>query len=97
MENSSKKNPGNQSEPKTSVANIKGKVERTPKSKNSTEKNKEEVLLNLPAGMKYKLPGKQQRVILGSIVVGLNLLLLVAVILYFYNPDFQTYIYNVGR
>tara|TARA_Y100001968_G_C19217372_1_gene647894 strand:+ start:55 stop:300 length:246 start_codon:yes stop_codon:yes gene_type:complete len=57
----------------------------------------QDVLLNLPAGMKYKLPGKQQRVVLGSIVVGLNLLLVVAVLFYFYNPAFQDFIFNIGR
>tara|TARA_B100000700_G_C14857939_1_gene767188 strand:+ start:568 stop:873 length:306 start_codon:yes stop_codon:yes gene_type:complete len=56
-----------------------------------------DVLLNLPAGLKYKLPGKRQRVIIGSIVVGLNLLLVIAVVVYFYNPAFQDFIYNVGR
>ena len=36
--------------------------------------NDPDVLVNLPAGMKYKVPGKRQRVIIGSIVIGLNVL-----------------------
>ena len=35
-----------------------------------------DVLVNLPAGLKYKVPGKRQRVIIGSIVIGLNVLLI---------------------
>ena len=37
------------------------------KFKKSTS-NDPDVLVNLPAGMKYKVPGKRQRVIIGSIV-----------------------------
>ena len=69
------------------------------KSKNKAESTSDgqEVLLSLPGGFQYKMPGKRQRVVLGSIVIGLNALLLLAVILYFYNPAFQDFIYNVGR
>ena len=56
-----------------------------------------DVLVNLPAGLKYKVPGKRQRVLIGSIVVGLNVLLVISVIVYFYSPDFQEFIYNFGR
>ncbi len=59
--------------------------------------NDSDVLVNLPAGLKYKVPGKRQRVIIGSIVIGLNLLLVISVIFYFYNPSFQEFIYNFGR
>ena len=59
--------------------------------------NDPDVLVNLPAGMKYKVPGKRQRVIIGSIVIGLNLLLVISVLVYFYNPSFQEFIYNFGR
>ncbi len=73
-----------------------------------TEKNQEkkrkfsspvdpDVVVNLPGGLKYKLPGKRQRVLIGSIVVALNVLLVISVILYFYSPAFQDFIYNVGR
>ena len=57
----------------------------------------QEVLLNLPAGLKYKMPGKRQRVLIGSIVVGLNALLVIGVIVYFYSPSFQDFIFNLGR
>ena len=56
-----------------------------------------DVVVNLPGGLKYKIPGKRQRVLIGSIVVGLNVLLVISVILYFYSPAFQDFIYNVGR
>ena len=56
-----------------------------------------DVVVNLPGGLKYKLPGKRQRVLIGSIVVGLNVLLVISVLLYFYSPAFQDFIYNVGR
>ncbi|WP_320664017.1 hypothetical protein [Prochlorococcus sp. MIT 1223] len=65
---------------------------------NSADQGREqEVLLNLPAGLKYRMPGQRQRVIVGSIVIALNVLLVLSVILYFYNPAFQEFIYNVGR
>ena len=56
-----------------------------------------DVLVNLPAGMKYKVPGKRQRVIIGSIVIGLNVLLVISVLIYFYSPSFQEFVYNFGR
>ncbi len=59
--------------------------------------NDPDVLVNLPAGLKYKVPGKRQRVIIGSIVIGLNVLLVISVLVYFYNPSFQDFIYNFGR
>ena len=59
--------------------------------------NDPDVLVNLPAGLKYKVPGKRQRVIIGSIVIGLNVLLVISVLVYFYVPAFQDFIYNFGR
>ena len=59
--------------------------------------NDPDVLVNLPAGLKYKVPGKRQRVIIGSIVIGLNVLLVITVLLYFYSPSFQDFVYNFGR
>ena len=56
-----------------------------------------DVLVNLPAGLKYKVPGKRQRVIIGSIVIGLNVLLVISVLVYFYSPTFQEFVYNFGR
>ena len=59
--------------------------------------NDSDVLVNLPAGLKYKVPGKRQRVIIGSIVIGLNALLVISVLVYFYSPSFQDFVYNFGR
>jgi len=56
-----------------------------------------DVLVNLPAGLKYKIPSRRQRVIIGSIVIGLNVLLVISVLVYFYSPSFQDFIYNFGR
>ena len=66
------------------------------KFKKSSPKDPD-VLVNLPAGLKYKVPGKRQRVVIGSIVIGLNVLLVISVIVYFYSPSFQEFIYNFGR
>ena len=66
------------------------------KFKKSSPKDPD-VLVNLPAGLKYKVPGKRQRVIIGSIVIGLNVLLVISVILYFYSTSFQEFVYNFGR
>ena len=51
----------------------------------------------LGGGIKYKLPGRRQRMILSVTLFGLNALLLVAVILYFKVPQFHDFIINVGR
>ena len=72
------------------------KVKDNNKFKKSSS-NDPVVLVNLPAGMKYKVPGKRQRVIIGSIVIGLNVLLVISVLVYFYNPSFQDFVYNFGR
>ena len=45
----------------------------------------------------YTLPGKKQINIFGSIVLGLNIVLLLLVILYFNNQEFHDFIFNVGR
>ncbi len=55
-----------------------------------------EVLLKV-GGLKYKTPGRRQRIVIGSLVIGLNALLLLAVALYFYSPTFHDFIYTVGR
>tara|TARA_Y100001968_G_C19258467_1_gene668008 strand:+ start:394 stop:669 length:276 start_codon:yes stop_codon:yes gene_type:complete len=76
-------------------ANKSNKVKEN-KFKKSSSKDPD-VLVNLPAGLKYKVPGKRQRVIIGSIVIGLNVLLVISVLIYFYSPSFQEFIYNFGR
>tara|TARA_Y100001968_G_scaffold320331_1_gene353117 strand:+ start:273 stop:548 length:276 start_codon:yes stop_codon:yes gene_type:complete len=74
------------------------KTEKVKVSKfNQSSPKDPDVLVNLPAGLKYKVPGKRQRVIIGSIVIGLNVLLVISVILYFYSTSFQEFIYNFGR
>jgi len=45
----------------------------------------------------YTLPGKKQINIFGSIVIGLNMILVLLVILYLKNQAFHDFVFNVGR
>tara|TARA_B100001996_G_scaffold199159_1_gene152454 strand:+ start:531 stop:776 length:246 start_codon:yes stop_codon:yes gene_type:complete len=45
----------------------------------------------------YTLPGKKQINIIGSIVIGLNIGLILLVILYINNQQFQDFVFNIGR
>ena len=45
----------------------------------------------------YTLPGKKQINIFGSIVIGLNMILVLLVILYLKNQSFHDFVFNVGR
>ena len=45
----------------------------------------------------YTLPGKRQINIFGSIVLGLNIVLILLVILYLKNQQFHDFVFNVGR
>ena len=45
----------------------------------------------------YTLPGKKQINIFGSIVIGLNIILILLVILYLNNQEFHDFVFNVGR
>ncbi len=45
----------------------------------------------------YTLPGKKQINIFGSLVIGLNMILLLLVILYLNNQEFHDFVFNVGR
>ena len=45
----------------------------------------------------YTLPGKKQINIFGSIVLGLNLILILLVIFYLKNQEFRDFVFNVGR
>jgi len=45
----------------------------------------------------YTLPGKKQINIFGSIVLGLNFILILLVILYSKNQEFHNFVFNVGR
>ena len=45
----------------------------------------------------YTLPGKRQINIFGSIVLGLNMILIFLVVLYLKNQAFHDFVFNVGR
>ena len=62
-------------------------------------KNEKKGLASFLKGKKltYTLPGKKQINIFGSIVLGLNVILVLLVILYFNNQKFHDFIFNVGR
>ena len=45
----------------------------------------------------YILPGKKQINIFGSIVLGLNMILILLVVLYLKNQAFHDFVFNVGR
>ena len=45
----------------------------------------------------YTLPDKKQINIFGSIVIGLNMILVLLVILYLKNQEFHDFVFNVGR
>ena len=73
------------------------------KVKNDTEiketKKEKKGLAGFLKGKKftYTLPGKKQINIFGSIVLGLNLILILLVILYLKNQEFHDFVFNVGR
>ena len=62
-------------------------------------KKEKKGLSNFLKGKKftYTLPGKKQINIFGSLVIGLNMLLVLLVILYLKNKEFHDFIFNVGR
>ena len=45
----------------------------------------------------YTLPGKKQINIFGSLVIGLNVILVVLIFLYLNNQEFHDFVFNVGR
>ena len=45
----------------------------------------------------YTLPGKKQINIFGSLVIGLNMILVLLVLLYLKNQQFHDFVFNVGR
>jgi len=73
------------------------------KVKNDVEikesKNEKKGLAGFLKGKKftYTLPGKKQINIFGSIVIGLNMILVLLVILYLKNQAFHDFVFNVGR
>ena len=82
-------------DPETFLKNAKGKKANT-KFKSKSQSSNEEVLIKV-GGFEYKTPGRRQRIILGSIVLGLNVILVLAVALYFYSPAVQEFVFNFGR
>ena len=62
-------------------------------------KEKKKGLASFLKGKKftYTLPGKKQINIFGSIVLGLNMVLLILVILYLNNQEFHDFVFNLGR
>tara|TARA_B100000700_G_C14852985_1_gene764879 strand:+ start:358 stop:663 length:306 start_codon:yes stop_codon:yes gene_type:complete len=101
MEQSSQKGNEEVISKNSSSNDLKKQKAKAKQSKNNNSKERKssdgEVLLSLPGGFKYQLPGKRQRLVLGSIVIGLNVLLVIAVAVYFYSPSFQSFVYNFGR
>jgi len=70
--------------------------------KNNTQDNQVKEKKGLAGFLKgkkftYTLPGKKQINIFGSIVLGLNLILVLLVILYLKNQEFHDFVFNVGR
>ena len=45
----------------------------------------------------YTLPGKRQINIFGSIVIGLNIILVLLVVIYLNNQEFHDFVFNFGR
>ena len=62
-------------------------------------KKKKKGLTSFLEGKKftYTLPGKKQINFFGSIVLGLNLVLVLFIILYLKNQEFHDFIFNFGR
>jgi hypothetical protein len=70
--------------------------------KNNTQKTQIKEKKGLAGFLKgkkftYTLPGKKQINIFGSIVIGLNIILVLLVILYLKNQAFHDFVFNVGR
>ena len=62
-------------------------------------KNEKKGLAGFLKGKKftYTLPGKKQINIFGSLVIGLNMILILLVVLYLNNQEFHDFVFNVGR
>ncbi len=79
---------------------VKGFSDNEVKNKNQNTQIKEKKgLAGFLKGKKftYTLPGKKQINIFGSIVIGLNIILVLLVILYLKNQEFHDFVFNVGR
>ena len=80
---------------------VKNKTQNTQikEEKEKKEKKEKKGLAGFLKGKKftYTLPGKKQINIFGSIVIGLNMILVLLVILYLKNQEFHDFVFNVGR
>ena len=81
---------------------VKGFSENEVKNDNQTKdlnKGEKKGLASFLKGKKftYTLPGKKQINIFGSIVLGLNIILILLVVLYQNNQEFHDFVFNVGR
>lgn len=87
--------PSKSKDPEIFLKSSKSKKRNT--TDNSTSSSSEREVLIKVGGFEYKTPTKRTRVLLGSLVIGLNVLLVMATALYFYVPAFKDFIYNIGR
>ncbi len=74
-------------------------VKNNTKNTQNTQIKEKKGLAGFLKGKKftYTLPGKKQINIFGSIVIGLNIILVLLVILYLKNQEFHDFVFNVGR
>ena len=73
------------------------KVKNDPEIKESKKEKKGLAAFLKGKKFTYTLPGKKQINIFGSIVLGLNLILIFLVILYLKNQQFRDFVFSVGR
>ena len=80
---------------------VKGFSDKEVKNNNEIKDSKKEKkgLAAFLKGKKftYTLPSKKQINFFGSIVIGLNMILILLVILYLNNQEFHDFVFNVGR
>ena len=78
---------------------VKGFSDNEVKNTQNTQIKAKKGLAGFLKGKKftYTLPGKKQINIFGSIVIGLNIILVLLVILYLNNQEFHDFVFNVGR
>jgi len=78
---------------------VKNNTQNTQNTQIKETKKEKKGLAGFLKGKKftYTLPGKKQINIFGSIVIGLNIILVLLVILYLKNQEFHDFVFNVGR
>ena len=78
---------------------VKGFSDNEIKNDAQIKESKKKGLAGFLKGKKftYTLPGKKQINIFGSIVIGLNMILVLLIILYLNNQEFHDFVFNVGR